>query len=94
MFHLYCSCLYSEDEKFQSLKTSNYKLHIFESSSKFKFILLTDPLQYNLIDELKLIYQGPFVDNVIRNPLIKPNQSVISNFSFNNKVENLLKSIK
>ncbi|KAG8746650.1 TRAPP subunit bet5 [Ceratobasidium sp. 414] len=57
------------DEAFSSYTTSSYKLHYFETTSGYKFIMLTDPSADALRFILRQIYTGPFIEHVVRNPL-------------------------
>jgi trafficking protein particle complex subunit 1 len=57
------------DEQFTSYKTSAYKLHLFETLSGYKFIMLSDPSTDSLRFILRQIYTGPFLEYVVRNPL-------------------------
>lgn len=61
----------NRDEAFISYKTSTYKLHLFETLSGYKFILFSDPNVDSLRFVLKQIYQGSFVEFVLRNPMIE-----------------------
>jgi hypothetical protein len=63
------SALYS-DEQFTSYKTSTYRLHLFETISGYKFVLLSDPASDGLRLVLRQIYLGPFLEYVVKNPLV------------------------
>ncbi|EPZ32303.1 snare-like protein [Rozella allomycis CSF55] len=54
--------------KFISFKTSMYKLHLFETASGLKFVLITDPYQENLQGMLKNIYESVYVEYHVKNP--------------------------
>lgn len=58
------------DERFVSYKTSTYKLHLYETISGYKFVMLSDPEVDTLRTVLHSIYAGPFLDYVVRNPLV------------------------
>ncbi|KAH7910602.1 snare-like protein [Hygrophoropsis aurantiaca] len=58
------------DEQFVSYRTSAYKLHIYETMSGYKFIMLSDPATDGLRFVLRQIYNGPFLEYVVRNPLV------------------------
>lgn len=58
------------DEQFVSYKTSAYKLHLYETISGYKFVMLSDPEVDTLRTALHSIYAGPFLDYVVRNPLV------------------------
>lgn len=66
----------SRDENFTAYRTSTYKMHLYETPTLYKFVLLTDPkadssptspAPVRLI--LRQIYAGPFLEFVVRNPL-------------------------
>lgn len=57
------------DEQFVSYQTSTYKLHLYETLSGYKFIILSDPKVDSLRFVLRQIYAGPFLEYVVRNPL-------------------------
>lgn len=59
------------DESFTSYRTSTYKLHLHETVSGYKFVMLSDPKTDSLRFVLRQIYAGPFIEYVVRNPLVK-----------------------
>lgn len=59
------------DEAFIAYKTSAYKIHLFETPSGFKFVLFSDPNVDSLRFILRQIYQGAFMDFVVRNPMVE-----------------------
>ncbi|KAF8633399.1 hypothetical protein AX17_004570 [Amanita inopinata Kibby_2008] len=61
--------LSGRDEQFVNYKTSTYRLHLYETLSGYKFVMLSDPDTESLRPALRQIYAGPFVDYVVRNPL-------------------------
>jgi hypothetical protein len=61
---------FSSNELFTSYRTSSYRLHLFETLSGYKFVLLSDPNADNLRFTLRQIYAGPFLEYVVRNPLV------------------------
>ena len=61
---------HSRDEQFVSYKTSAYKLHLYETLSGYKFVMLSDPETDSLRTALHSIYVGPFLEYVVRNPLM------------------------
>ncbi|KAI0919481.1 hypothetical protein AcV5_001534 [Taiwanofungus camphoratus] len=61
--------LSGRDEQFVSYQTSTYKLHLYETLSGYKFIILSDPKVDSLRFVLRQIYAGPFLEYVVRNPL-------------------------
>ena len=58
------------DEQFVNYATSAYKLHLYETISGYKFVMLSDPEAGSLRTALHSIYAGPFLDYVVRNPLV------------------------
>ncbi|KAG6869133.1 hypothetical protein C0993_001698 [Termitomyces sp. T159_Od127] len=63
--------LSGRDEQFVNFKTSSYKLHLYETISGYKFVMLSDPNTDSLRFILRQIYSGPFLEYVVRNPLVK-----------------------
>lgn len=59
-------------DSFVSYKTSQYKLHYYESPTGIKIILNTDVNVGRLQDTLQHIYKKIFVEYVICNPQCKP----------------------
>jgi hypothetical protein len=62
--------LSGRDESFVSYRTSTYKLHLFETVSGYRFVMLSDPNAESLRFVMRSIYTGPFLEYVVRNPLI------------------------
>jgi len=62
--------LSGREEQFVNYRTSAYKLHLFETLSGYKFIVLSDPGSDSLRFLLRQIYVGPFLEYVVRNPLV------------------------
>jgi len=58
------------DESFVNYRTSTYKLHLFETFSGYKFVMLSDPYTDSLRLVLRQIYVGPFLEYIVRNPLV------------------------
>ncbi|KAG0707326.1 snare-like protein [Suillus ampliporus] len=58
------------DEQFTSYRTSVYRLHLYETISGYKFVMLSDAATDGLRFILRQIYNGPFLDFVVRNPLV------------------------
>ncbi|KAL6305055.1 TRAPP complex subunit bet5 [Sparassis latifolia] len=58
------------DEQFVNYRTSTYKLHLYETLSGYKFVILSDPEADSLRFVLRQIYAGPFLEYVVRNPLM------------------------
>ncbi|KAG6845935.1 hypothetical protein H0H87_000741 [Tephrocybe sp. NHM501043] len=63
--------LSGRDEQFVNYRTSAYKLHVYETVSSYKFVMLSDPNTDSLRFILRQIYIGPFLEYVVRNPLAK-----------------------
>ncbi|KAI0779705.1 snare-like protein [Fomes fomentarius] len=63
--------LSGKDEQFVNYQTSTYKLHLYETPSSYKFVILSDPSADSLRFVLRQIYSGPFLEYVVRNPLIE-----------------------
>jgi len=61
--------LSGRDEHFVAYRTSTYKLHLYETLSGYKFVLLSDPQAESLRFVLRQLYTGPFLEYVVRNPL-------------------------
>ena len=59
------------DEAFTSFKTPSYKLHYYETQTGYRFILLSDPSSDSLRFVLRQLYSGPFIEHVVRNPLVQ-----------------------
>lgn len=68
--------VFHRDEAFISFRTSTYKLHLFETLSGFKFVLFSDANVDSLRFVLRQIYQGAFVEFVLRNPMIEVDSRV------------------
>ncbi|TRM69917.1 Sybindin-like protein [Schizophyllum amplum] len=62
--------LSGKDEQFTAYRTSAYRLHLFETASGYKFVMLSDPGADSLRFVMRQIYVGPFLDYVVRNPLV------------------------
>jgi hypothetical protein len=61
----------ASDELFTSYRTPAYKLHLFETPTSYRFVLLSDPSADSLRFVLRQLYTGPFVDYVVRNPVVQ-----------------------
>jgi len=83
------------DEQFVNYRTSGYKLHLFETISGYKFIILSDPKTDSLRFVLRQIYVGPFLEYVVRNPLLKMDsrQQGIDNEYFKSSVDKLVRAL-
>jgi len=62
--------LSGRDEQFVNLRTSAYKMHLFETLTGYKFIMLSHPSAESLRFHLRQLYAGPFLEYVVRNPLV------------------------
>jgi len=62
--------LSGRDEQFVNYRTSTYKLHLYETLSGYKFVMLSDPNVDSLRFVLRQVYSGPFLEYVVRNPLV------------------------
>ncbi|KAG6911127.1 hypothetical protein DXG01_003867 [Tephrocybe rancida] len=69
--YLKFGCSMFRDEQFVNFRTSAYKLHVYETVSGYKFVMLSDPNTESLRSILRQIYIGPFLEYVVRNPLVK-----------------------
>ncbi|KAF5354660.1 hypothetical protein D9756_005333 [Leucocoprinus leucothites] len=87
--------LSGRDESFTSYRTSTYKLHLHETVSGYKFIMLTDPKTDSLRFVLRQIYAGPFVEYVVRNPLVNMDSKEygIDNEYFRTSVDRLVRGL-
>lgn len=76
-------------------RTSTYRLHLYETLSGYKFIMLSDPSTENLRFVLRQIYSGPFVDFVVRNPLISMDsrEHGIDNEYFRASVDRMIRGL-
>jgi len=83
------------DETFVGYRTSTYKLHLFETLSGYKFIMLSDPAADSLRFVLRQIYSGPFIDYVVRNPLIQMDSRTqgIDNENFRASTDRLVRNL-
>lgn len=61
---------FCRDEDFTNYRTSSYKMHLFETPSGYKFVMLSDPNCESLRLVLRSLYVGPFIEYVVRNPLV------------------------
>lgn len=87
--------LSGRNEQFVNYRTSGYKLHLFETLSGYKFVMLSDPKTDSLRFVLRQIYLGPFLEYVVRNPLIKMDsrQQGIDNEYFRSSVDRLVRAL-
>ncbi|KAF9049782.1 TRAPP complex subunit bet5 [Panaeolus papilionaceus] len=87
--------LSTRDEQFVNYRTSSYKLHLFETISGYKFVMLSDPKADSLRFVLRQIYVGPFLEYVVRNPLVKMDskEQGIDNEYFRASVDRLIRGL-
>ncbi|KAH0827826.1 snare-like protein [Lanmaoa asiatica] len=87
--------LSGRDEQFTSYRTSAYRLHLYETISGYKFVCLSDPSTDGLRFILRQIYSGPFVDYVVRNPLVPMDsrEQGIDNDYFRATVDRLIRGL-
>ncbi|KIK27752.1 hypothetical protein PISMIDRAFT_92842, partial [Pisolithus microcarpus 441] len=83
------------DEQFTSYRTSTYRLHLYETLSGYKFVMLSDPSTDGLRFVLRQIYSGPFVDYVARNPLVSMDsrEQGIDNEYFRASVDRMIRGL-
>ncbi|PAV18504.1 TRAPP complex subunit bet5 [Pyrrhoderma noxium] len=88
--------LSKRDENFTSYRTSSYKMHLYETPTLYKFVLLSDPKTEGpaVRFALRQIYAGPFLEYVVRNPLVTMDSSErgIDNEYFRASVDRLMRS--
>ncbi|KAL4787802.1 Longin-like domain-containing protein [Aspergillus varians] len=58
-----------EDDNFVTYRTSQYKLHYYETPTNIKFVMLTDVKSPNMRVALQQIYINLYVEYVVKNPL-------------------------
>lgn len=87
--------LSGRDEQFTSYRTSAYRLHLFETPSGYKFVMLTDPKSDTMRHVLKQIYLVGFLEFVVRNPLIKMDsrEMGIDNDNFRNAIDRYVRGL-
>ncbi|KAI9569625.1 snare-like protein [Boletus coccyginus] len=83
------------DEQFTSYRTSAYRLHLYETLSGYKFVCLSDPSTDGLRFVLRQIYSGPFLNFVVRNPLVPMDsrEQGIDNDYFRASVDRLIRGL-
>lgn len=99
---VFASCIFllwlrwrCRDESFVSYKTSTYRMHLFETISGYKFIMLSDPNTDSMRFILRQIYAGPFIEYVVRNPLMDMDSKEhgIDNEHFRNAIDRLMRGL-
>ncbi|KAI9837524.1 MAG: hypothetical protein M1819_007175 [Sarea resinae] len=58
-----------QDDNFISYRTSQYKLHYYETPTNLRFVMITDTKTNNLRVVLHQIYVNLYVEFVVKNPL-------------------------
>ncbi|QSS65944.1 transporter particle subunit bet5 [Histoplasma capsulatum] len=58
-----------DDDNFICYRTSQYKLHYYETPTNIKFIMLTDVKSGSMRPALQQIYVNLYVEYVVKNPL-------------------------
>ncbi|KKK13369.1 putative TRAPP complex subunit (Bet5) [Aspergillus ochraceoroseus] len=58
-----------EDDNFVTYRTSQYKLHYYETPTNIKFVMLTDLKSPSMQVALQQIYINLYVEYVVKNPL-------------------------
>ncbi|CCM03585.1 uncharacterized protein FIBRA_05722 [Fibroporia radiculosa] len=87
--------LSGKDEQFVNYRTSAYKLHLYETLSGYKFVMLSDPAVESLRFVLRQIYSGPFLEYVVRNPLVNMDsrEHGIDNEYFRTSTDRMIKGL-
>ncbi|GLB37462.1 putative S-adenosyl-L-methionine-dependent protein-arginine N- methyltransferase that methylates the delta-nitrogen atom of arginine residues to form N5-methylarginine (type IV) in target proteins [Lyophyllum shimeji] len=87
--------LSGRDEQFVNYRTSTYKLHVYETPSGYKFVMFSDPNTDSLRFVLRQVYVGPFLEYVVRNPLVKMDSREygIDNEYFRASVDRLVRGL-
>ncbi|KAI0058096.1 TRAPP complex subunit bet5 [Artomyces pyxidatus] len=87
--------LSGRDEQFVNYRTSAYKLHLYETVSGYRFVMLSDPNAESLRFVLRSIHTGPFLEYVVRNPLIEMDsrERGIDNEYFRASVDRLVRGL-
>ncbi|KAI0267147.1 TRAPP complex subunit bet5 [Gloeopeniophorella convolvens] len=87
--------LSGRDETFVCYRTSAYKLHLFETVSGYRFVMLSDPNAESLRFVMRSIYTGPFLEYVVRNPLasMDSREQGVDNEYFRASVDRLVRGL-
>jgi len=83
------------NEHFVNYRTNAYKLHLFETISGYKFILLSHPSAESLRPALRQLYSVAFLEFVVRNPAISldSRQRGIDNEYFRMATDRFIRSL-
>ena len=76
-------------------RTSTYRLHLFETLTGYKFVMLSDAGADSLRFALRSIYAGPFLEYVVRNPLspMDSKEQGIDNEHFRRATDRLVRNL-
>lgn len=88
--------LSGNQDGFISYRTSNYKLHYYETQTGLKFVINTDPSTESLRPVLRQIYTNFFVEYVVKNPLAPvghPGGEGVNNEYFKAAVDKFVKNL-
>ncbi|CAG8611383.1 2721_t:CDS:2 [Paraglomus brasilianum] len=88
--------LSGSQDGFISYRTSQYKLHYYETPTGLKFIINTDPNVESLRPALRQIYVNFYVEYVVKNPLSPvehPGGDGVNNEYFRAAVDKFIKSL-
>ncbi|XP_033761073.1 trafficking protein particle complex subunit 1-like [Pecten maximus] len=77
---------------FLNFRTSQYKLHFYETPSGLKFIMNTDLSVGNIKDVLHQMYSNIFVEYVVRNPMCSLDQPIKSEL-FESKMDDFVRGL-
>ncbi|KAF2893712.1 hypothetical protein ILUMI_12460 [Ignelater luminosus] len=77
-------------EGFLYYKTSKYALHFLETPSGLKFVLNTDTNAQGVRELLQQIYSRVYLEYVVKNPLVRLNESIQSEL-FKAKLDEFVK---
>lgn len=91
----YSLARFSRNEQFTNYCTSTYKLHLYETLSGYKFIMLSDPNTDSLRFVMKQIHSGPFLEYVVRNPLTSMDSKEygIDNEYFRTSIDRMIRGL-
>lgn len=83
------------DEQFTNYRTSTYKLHLYETLSGYKFVMMSDPNTDSLRFVMRQIYSGPFLEYVVRNPLssMDSRERGVDNEYFRTSVDRMIRGL-
>eukprot|EP01088_Endostelium_zonatum_P008360 TRINITY_DN21139_c0_g1_i1.p1 TRINITY_DN21139_c0_g1~~TRINITY_DN21139_c0_g1_i1.p1 ORF type:complete len:162 (+),score=35.23 TRINITY_DN21139_c0_g1_i1:37-486(+) len=78
-----------------SYTTNKYKLHVYETATSMRFVLLTDTKTGNMKQQLKKIYSDVYVETVVKSlePRNPEDPSIQGNKQFTHELNLFLSSI-